>query len=64
MKVLYAILVLALVTAIYFFMVWFEDFLDVDACLDAGGGWNHETSSCEGSPEYDRWRARYPRRFR
>jgi hypothetical protein len=63
-KIVHAILVLVLPTAIYFFMVWLEDLMDVDACLDAGGGWNRETSSREGSPAYDRWRERYPRRFK
>jgi hypothetical protein len=28
---------------------WCRAFLEVDKCLDAGGGWNYESSTCEGA---------------
>lgn len=49
------LLVLApLAAAIVLFGLWFWRFMQIDSCLDWGGAWNYENSSCEGSPEWDR----------
>jgi len=28
--------------------MWVQKQLQIDMCLDRGGRWNHETSTCEG----------------
>ena len=28
------------------FGIWAKDWLDVDACVDAGGAWDYRTGSC------------------
>jgi hypothetical protein len=29
------------------FIYWCKGYMDVDKCLDGGGRWNYEKSSCE-----------------
>lgn len=49
------ILVAASVAALAFILlVWLLPLLDQDACLDAGGSWDQDSSSCFGAPESHR----------
>jgi hypothetical protein len=35
-------------------LVWYANrWLDIDRCLDLGGSWNYETSTCKGLPSID-----------
>jgi hypothetical protein len=49
---------LAVAAAIVLFGPWLREFSEIGDCLELGGGWNNATSTCEGSPEWDQWRAR------
>jgi hypothetical protein len=43
------ILLVIIVAATAFLLLWVWDFMLVDRCLDAGGRWDFENSRCEGS---------------
>jgi hypothetical protein len=58
-KLVFGVLLLfVLILAVVYFGFWLWEFIESDSCLDLGGVWNYETSTCEQSPLYDEWRKR------
>jgi hypothetical protein len=45
------VLLFALLATVIASLIWLKRFLAVDSCLDRGGRWNYELSTCEGITE-------------